>query len=223
MRDYAPEIFAWMEKRMDECVKAGWLIDGVSIACTLSGRGVLSSLFLSPDDGSMSAVFDKYPQRSMARQVVGLAGWLILAFAAASIGAIASLNAGSFYGELQRPAWAPAAWLFGPVWSVLYLLMGIAAWLVWRTDGFRINRAALVLFVLQLAANALWTWVFFAWHQGAAAFAEILLLWALIVATLRSFRRLNTLAGLLLVPYLAWVTFAAALTLGVWRLNPGTL
>jgi translocator protein len=172
---------------------------------------------------AMHDVLDTRPHQSLGRQLVALAGWLVLAFAAAAIGAVASINAGSFYGELARPGWAPPAWLFAPVWSVLYFLMGVAAWLLWRVNGFRTHRSALVLFIAQLAANALWTWIFFTWHQGAVACVEILLLWGLIVATLVSFGRRNALAGLLLVPYLAWVTFAAALTFSVWRLNPGTL
>lgn len=160
---------------------------------------------------------------SARRQWIGLAGWLLASFAAAAVGGVASANAGGFYQQLARPAWAPPSWLFGPVWSVLYLLMGIAAWLVWRERGFRGARGALTLFVVQLAANALWTWLFFAWRRGALAFGEILLLWALIAATLAAFWRVRPLAGALLVPYLLWVTFATALTLAVWRMNPALL
>jgi tryptophan-rich sensory protein len=101
--------------------------------------------------------------------------------------------------------------------------MGIAAWLVWRGHGFKTARTALVLFIVQLGANALWSWVFFVWHQGGLAFAEVLLLWCLIVATAVSFRRLNPVAAGLLLPYLAWVTFACALTFATWRLNPQLL
>jgi tryptophan-rich sensory protein len=101
--------------------------------------------------------------------------------------------------------------------------VGIAAWLVWRVHGFKGGRTALALFIVQLGANALWTWVFFVWHQGALAFAEVILLWCLIVATAASFRRLNALAAVLLLPYLAWVTFASALTFSTWRLNPELL
>ena len=101
--------------------------------------------------------------------------------------------------------------------------MGAAAWLVWRERGFRGARAALALFLVQLVLNALWTWLFFAWRLGAAAFIEILLLWALIAATLVAFWRLRPLAGYLLVPYLLWVGFASALTYAVWQLNPGVL
>jgi tryptophan-rich sensory protein len=160
---------------------------------------------------------------STSRQVVGLLGWLLLSFAAAAIGAVASSDAGAFYGQLARPSWAPPGWLFAPVWTVLYLLMGTAAWLVWRVHGFKVAKTALTLFIIQLGANALWTWLFFVWHQGALAFAEILLLWCLIAATAILFRRLNAVAAALLLPYLAWVTFASALTFATWQLNSGLL
>jgi translocator protein len=160
---------------------------------------------------------------STRREITGVVGWPLLTFAAAAIGAFASANAAAFYGQLVRPGWAPPAWLFAPVWTLLYILMGVAAWLVWREHGFRKGRTALALFILQLLANALWTWLFFAWNRGGLAFAEILLLWCLIVATVVAFRRLNALAAALLLPYLAWVTFATALTFATWRLNPGLL
>ncbi len=159
----------------------------------------------------------------VSHQIIGLLGWLVLSFAAAAVGAAASAGAGAFYEQLVRPSWAPPGWLFAPVWTVLYALMGVAAWLVWRVDGFKKGRTALALFIVQLGANALWTWVFFAWHQGAIAFAEVMVLWGLIVATTASFRRLNALAAVLLLPYLAWVTFASALTFSTWRLNPNLL
>ncbi len=101
--------------------------------------------------------------------------------------------------------------------------MGIAAWLVWRAQGFAGARSALVLFIVQLAANALWTWLFFAWRLGGIAFGEILLLWALILATMVFFWRSSKVAGALLFPYLAWVSFASALNFATWRLNPGLL
>lgn len=163
------------------------------------------------------------PHFSRRKQTVGLAGWLILTFAAAALGAVASAQAGTFYLNLVRPEWAPPGWLFAPVWTLLYLMMAIAAWLVWRDHGFGRGGAALTLFVLQLAANALWTWLFFVWQQGALAFAEVLLLWALIAATLIAFRRLHLVAAILLLPYLAWVSFASVLTYATWQLNPGIL
>jgi benzodiazapine receptor len=156
-------------------------------------------------------------------QALGLAGWLLASFVTGGIGAIASASAATFYGDLSQPSWAPPAWLFGPVWSGLYVLMGIAAWLVWREHGFRGAPTALKLFVAQLFANALWTWIFFVWHQGALSLAEIAVLWLLIASTIRAFWRLHRLAALLLVPYLAWVSFATALTASLWRLNPAAL
>jgi tryptophan-rich sensory protein len=155
--------------------------------------------------------------------MLGLAGWLLASFVAGGIGSVASVNAAGFYGQLVQPPWAPPAWLFGPVWTVLFVLMGVAAWLVWREHGFRGAAVALRLYVAQLLANALWTWLFFAWQQGALALAEIAILWLLIAGTLVAFWRLHRGAAWLLVPYLAWVSFAAALNFALWRLNPGVL
>jgi translocator protein len=153
-------------------------------------------------------------------QIVGLAAWLAVTFLAAAVGAAASIDAGEFYRQLARPEWAPPAAVFGPAWSVLYALMGIAAWLVWRTRGFANARTALVLYLVQLGFNALWTWLFFAWQLGALAFAEIVVLWVLIVATIVAFWRVRPLAGALLLPYLLWVSFAAALSFSIWQMNP---
>jgi benzodiazapine receptor len=157
------------------------------------------------------------------QQIAGLVGWLVVSFLTAAIGGAASVNAAPFYGQLVRPEWAPPSFLFGPVWTILYILMGIAAWLVWRVGGFRAARSALVLFLVQLALNALWSWLFFAWQRGGLAFADILLLWLLIVATIVLFWRVRPLAGVFLVPYLLWVTFASALNYAIWRLNPQLL
>src|SRR3954462_14503605 len=112
----------------------------------------------------------------MLKQIGGLVAWLLVTFAAAAVGAVASTEARSFYLELVRPEWAPPAGVFGPVWSVLYTLIGIAAWRVWRKGGFRAQGTALTLFLVQLFLNALWSWLFFAWHRGALAFADIVLL-----------------------------------------------
>ena len=160
---------------------------------------------------------------SMWRQVAGLIGWLLASFVAAAVGAVASASAQNFYAQLSKPGWAPPAWLFAPVWTLLYALMGVSAWLVWRTGGFREHRAPLTLFVVQLIANALWTWIFFEWNEGGLAFAEIVILWCLILATMVMFWRVRASAGVLLLPYLAWVTFATALTFSTWQRNPGIL
>jgi tryptophan-rich sensory protein len=156
-------------------------------------------------------------------QLPALAGWLILTFIFAAIGAYASAQAADFYLQLDRPAWAPPAWLFGPAWSALYLLMAIAAWRVQRTATTTSARPALTLYVVQLAANALWTWLFFGWHLGAWAFTEILLLWVLIAATIVAFWRRDRVAGLLLVPYIGWVSFATCLCYSIWQRNPSVL
>ena len=163
------------------------------------------------------------PSSSLVTQAIGLAAWLLVSFAAAAIGGVASINAGDFYSRLDRPTWAPPESVFGPVWTVLYVLLGIAAWLVWRERHLPRASMALWLFVAQHALNALWTWLFFAWQRGMLAFVEIVVLWLLIVATLIAFWRIRPLAGLLLVPYLLWVSYAAALTYAVWQRNPGLL
>jgi benzodiazapine receptor len=161
--------------------------------------------------------------KSATAQATGLLAWLALVFVAAGAGAIASVDAASFYAQLAKPSWAPPAAVFGPVWSALYLLMGIAAWLVWREQGAKGSAAALALFLVQLLANALWSWFFFAWRNGAAAFADVVLLLVLIGATIAAFWPIRRLASLLLIPYLAWVCFASALTWAVWQANPGLL
>ena len=159
----------------------------------------------------------------MPKQLLGLLAWLGLSFAAAAVGAVASAQAGAFYQQLARPGWAPPGWLFAPVWTALYFMMGVAAWLVWQARGAPAAANALRLFLAQLAVNALWSWLFFAWHQGAWAFAEIAILWALIVGTIISFWRVSPSAGFLLLPYLAWVSFAAILCFNLWQLNPRLL
>lgn len=157
-----------------------------------------------------------------------LAGWIAAAAAAGAIGGVASIDSREFYATLAKPAWAPPGWLFGPVWTTLYLLMGVAAWLVWRERPGDADRAAarqrgLALFVAQLALNALWTWIFFAWRLGAWAFGEIVLLCIVVAVTAAQFARVRAAAAWLLAPYLAWIGFATALTWAVWQGNPGRL
>lgn len=150
---------------------------------------------------------------------LALVGWLLLTTLTGGIGAIASVHAREFYATLNQPPWAPPAGVFGPVWTLLYMCMGVAAWLVWRERGFARARGALGLFLLQLGVNALWSWLFFAWHRGGLAFADIVVLLALIVATISAFARIRRAAAWLLVPYLAWVAFATALNYSVWQRN----
>lgn len=157
--------------------------------------------------------------RSPAAQALGLVSWLVLAYITAAVGAIASVNAPEFYGQLLQPTWAPPAWLFGPVWTTLFTLMGIASWLVWRSAPLAETRGILALYIVHLAVNALWSWLFFAWNLGLWAFVELLLLWLLIAATIIGFWRFSRVAAVLLVPYLAWVSFAGALNSWLWRNN----
>ena len=160
---------------------------------------------------------------SRNQQVFGLIAWLVLSFITAAVGSAASIQAASFYAELVRPEWSPPGSVFGPVWTLLYTLMGISAWLVWRVNGFSRAAIALTLFLSQLALNALWSWLFFYWQLGGVAFAEIILLWFFIAFTLAAFWRIHKLAAALLVPYLLWVSFAALLNFSLWQLNPQLL
>lgn len=148
---------------------------------------------------------------------LGLAGWVLLCFAAAAIGGF--YPPGDWYATLAKPPWNPPNWLFGPVWTVLYAMMGVAAWLVWRRYGFAGAALPLAAFLIQLALNAAWTWLFFGLRQPGIAFVEIVVLWLAILVTLVSFWRLERTAGVLLVPYLAWVSFAALLNYTLWQLN----
>lgn len=157
---------------------------------------------------------------STTRQALGLVAFLAVSFAAAAVGATASISAPTFYAELSKPSWAPPASLFGPVWTVLYVMIGVSAWLAWRDHGLRRAWPALVVWVVQLIANALWTWLFFSLRSGALAMADIVALCLLIATTIAMFRRLNRTAALLLVPYLLWVSFASALTYSCWMRNP---
>jgi benzodiazapine receptor len=154
---------------------------------------------------------------STGRSITALIGWLVLCFAAAGTAAFVSTD--GWYAALHKPSWNPPAWLFGPAWTVLYITMAVAAWLVWREGGWKAQGRTLGLFILQWFLNALWTPLFFGLHRPGIAFTEIILLWLAIAATLVSFWRVRKVAGVLLVPYLAWVSFAAALNFTIWRLN----
>ena len=146
--------------------------------------------------------------------------WFVLCFLTAVVVGLASAQAPVFYAQLSQPLWAPPAWVFGPVWTVLYVMMALAAWLVWRQRSVRPVGPALGLFAVQLVFNAAWSWLFFAWQTGGWAMLDIVLLWVTLCLTLVRFWQIQRMAGLLLVPYLLWVTFAAALNYRIWQLNP---
>jgi translocator protein len=142
---------------------------------------------------------------------------LIVCFAVAGVGGLATApSIPNWYAGLAKPSWTPPGWIFGPVWSVLYLCMTVAAWLVWRRGDAVVP---MMLFGIQLFFNAAWSWLFFGLHSPVAAFIDIVPLWTTITATTVLFWRRSTLAGILFVPYLIWVSFAAALNFAIWRLN----
>lgn len=147
--------------------------------------------------------------------------FLAASFAAATIGGIATgPGVRDWYPTLNKPTWNPPAWLFGPVWTFLYLCIAVAGFIAWRKTGFAGAKGTMLLFTLQLILNAAWSWVFFGLRQPGWGFAEIIVLWASILATTIALLRVSQPAGLLFVPYLAWVTFAAVLNGTIWRLNP---
>lgn len=157
-------------------------------------------------------IVDPHKHSWLALVVLG-----VVCFAVATLGGVATTpNIPTWYAGLAKPSWTPPSWLFGPVWSVLYLSMAVAAWLVWRRGNAILP---MILFGVQLALNAAWSWLFFSLHNPGLGFADILLLWAAIVATMIALWRGSLLAGLLFIPYLGWVSFAAVLNFAIWRLN----
>jgi translocator protein len=152
---------------------------------------------------------------------LGLLVFLVVAFAAGGIGnLLQGADVDTRYLALDRPVWAPPAWTFGVVWPVLYLLIGVAAWRVWRTaGGVAVASTALGLWLAQLVVNAIWPGVFFGLGAFGPAVAVIAVLIVLVAATLVAFARIDRLAAGLLVPYLLWITYAAALNVAVWQLN----
>ena len=157
---------------------------------------------------------------SFKRQAIGLVTLLALCFGTAALGSLATYpRIESWYATLAKPSWTPPGWIFGPVWSCLYLSMAIAAWLVWRQRGFRAAAGPLSAFGVQLGLNAAWSWLFFGLMSPGLAFLEIIPLLLAILVTVVLFLRRSTLAGVLLLPYLAWVSFASLLNLAIWRLN----
>jgi len=146
--------------------------------------------------------------------------FVAVCFVVAAAGAgFTSRSVSDWYPTLRTPSWNPPAWIFGPVWTVLYLMMAIAAWLVWRRRGFDGAAGALGIFTLQLALNALWSPLFFGLRNPLAGLLDIVPLWAAILATLVCFLRISPLAGALMVPYWLWVSFATALNFVIWKMN----
>jgi tryptophan-rich sensory protein len=158
--------------------------------------------------------------RSPLRDGLILLGWLIACFSVAALGGWwTAQSVRDWYPTLIKPSWNPPSWVFGPVWTVLYAMMAVAAWLVSRQSGEVSVRGPILLFTAQLGLNLAWSAIFFGWQRPGAAFAEILALWLTIAATVLAFRRVHRAAAALLLPYWLWVSFAAALNGTIWRLN----
>jgi translocator protein len=147
--------------------------------------------------------------------------WIGLCYMVAWAGAQVSPGIASpdWYNSLIKPSWNPPNWLFGPVWTILYTLMGISAWMVWKDHGFKGAKAALGFFFVQLLLNGLWSQIFFGMQQPGWAFFEIFFLLAAILATTYLFFMKNRIAGWLMVPYVLWIGFATALNGAIWVMN----
>jgi benzodiazapine receptor len=159
-------------------------------------------------------------EKTASTNWTGLLVWIAICFAAAGIGALMTTPALSdWYGTLNKPAWTPPNGVFGPVWTLLYASMGLAAWMVWLQGTSRNVTPALSIFAIQLILNVAWSGLFFGLHSPGAGLLAIVALWCAIAATILSFRRAVASAGWMLVPYLAWVSFAMALNFEIWRLN----
>ena len=156
-----------------------------------------------------------------ASHIVSLVVAIAIPLVVGGLGGIATASSiPTWYQGHNKPAWNPPNWVFGPVWTLLYLLMGVASWLIWRRgwDNPQVQ-AALGLFGIQLLLNLFWSLIFFGLRSPGWALLEIVVLWGFMLATMVQFYRLESTAGLLLIPYQLWVTFAAALNAAVWQLN----
>ncbi len=150
-------------------------------------------------------------------QVLGLAGWLSLSFLVAGFGG--QFDPGAWYQELNKAPWTPPGWVFGVAWSILYTLMALAAWLVWRRGGFILNALPLGAYGLQMLFNALWSWLFFGLKQPGWALMDLLLLLVALTFTVVFFRGRSKVAGALLIPYCIWALYALSLNAWIWWYN----
>ncbi|MBL8658681.1 MAG: tryptophan-rich sensory protein [Rhodospirillales bacterium] len=160
------------------------------------------------------------PPRSLRGDIFGLLAFLTVCFAVAGVGgAVTAGSVDTWYRTLDKASFTPPDWVFGPAWSILYAAMAVAAWRIWRRTGLARGRTALTLFAIQLLLNGLWSILFFGAHRPGAALADIVLLWFAILATTLAFWRIDRVAGVLFLPYLLWVGYAAVLNLAIWLRN----
>lgn len=146
--------------------------------------------------------------------------WIVICLLVGSAGSYVTMpEIQGWYQTIQKPVWNPPNWIFGPMWTCLYILMGIAAARVWNKRKQTSTGPAMMLFAVQLLVNAAWSFIFFGAHQIGFAFAECTLLWFLILLTAKAFSKIDPLAAALMLPYLCWVSFAAFLNFTIWQLN----
>lgn len=153
-------------------------------------------------------------------RLVGLVVFLFACLGAGGLGAIATTpEIDGWYRTIEKPAWNPPDYVFGPVWTTLFVMMAVAAWLIWQSAGWKAAALPMTLFGIQLALNVGWSWIFFGMHAPGWAFAEIIILWLAIAATTATFFKRSPIAGWLMVPYLSWVSFASVLNFTIWQMN----
>ena len=157
---------------------------------------------------------------NLGRSLVGLGVWIGVCFGAAFISSVfTNPSVPTWYASLAKPSWTPPDCVFGPVWSALFLMMGLGAWLVWRQGGLTVASIPIALFMVQLGLNVAWSILFFGLRMPGLAFGEVMILWFAILATMIAFWRSTPIAGYLLLPYLIWVAFATGLNFAIWRMN----
>ena len=204
-------IAAWLRRRFPRTASTA---DRIRERIHHRGIGHLLKDRMHKDNGMHLRRESYLPKK---KEILGLVGWFVLCFGIAWIGSLAGQD--QWYADLRRSPFNPPDWVFPVVWTILYALMAIAAWLVWKKKGFLNARIPLGLFFLQLILNGLWPWLFFEFHEIGWAFADIVALWIFLALTLASFWVENPPAGVLLVPYLGWISYAAFLNYIIWRIN----
>jgi benzodiazapine receptor len=159
-------------------------------------------------------------RQKVSRDLVGLFAFIILCLTVSGVGgAITATSVDNWYQALEKPPFNPPDWVFAPVWTALYIVMGIAAWRVWRLRSFEVTGKALAVFAVQLTLNLAWSFLFFGLQRIDLALVEIVILLFAIIVTSTMFWRVDRLAGLLFVPYGAWVTYATIINASIWLLN----
>ncbi len=159
-------------------------------------------------------------RRSTEAQAIGLVVAVVVCYGAALLGNLATMpQIPTWYAGIAKPPWTPPDWLFGPVWSLLYAMMAVAAWFIWRQSDWKTAKSPLLWFAAQLILNSLWSILFFGMQKPAWSMVEVFFLWLAILMTIRAFWPVSRLAAGLLIPYLIWVSFASVLNVAIWQLN----